>query len=564
MKSDDGAVVVVYNGEIYNYIELRDQLRAVGAVFRTDSDTEVLLRAYEVWGEDCVRRFNGMFAFVLWDARQRQLFVARDRFGEKPLFWARPAGGGIAFASEMKALVCHPEVGDSIDEATLGDYTGRSYSESGEATMFANVRRFPAAFAAIVDEFGVERRRWRYWTPDYLNIAPGYDPNTAAKQFAELMTQSVTQRLRSDVPVGSSLSGGLDSSTIVCTLKEIRESGTSSASQSVFSARFDDDPTISEGPEIDRVVEAARVAAHSVAPDPAGLMAESQRLHWHQEEPFLSASIYLQWCVARLAREAGVTVLLDGQGADELLGGYAYFFSNYQLDRVDRGEFRRMLTETLRFTGRLRRASKQYVNSRRRFNAGIALSMKQLFGAWMRKPACGHGAYEVGVPPAATGWRLRRQLAEALQYNSLPALLRYADRNSMAFGREVRLPFLDYRLVDYCIGLPDDAYIYDGWQKFILRKAAPSSLPDQVRWRADKVGYAAPLDLWLRGSLREWAEERLFAPELRSQPHYDLQAIEQNWKTHQAGEAENSWALWRWISLAEWLSLRGSGAWRLA
>jgi len=561
MFSPDGRLVVVYNGEIYNFVELRSELQSHGVAFRTRSDTEVLLAAYEFWGEACVNRFNGMFAFLMWNSRARQLFVARDRFGEKPLFIAHLPGGGIALASEMKALFAHPEIAASADENIVSLYAAGQYYEDGEATLFQGIVRMPPACAMIIDATGTITRQWRYWTPNYCAIRDDYREDDAATTFRSLVERSIRMRLRADVPVGTSLSGGLDSSLLVCVLSRLRGDSTSGA-QNSFSARFDADPTISEGPFIDLVVRKSGVNPYSVAPDPLQLIEESERVHWHQEEPFLSASIYLQWCVARLAREHRTTVLIDGQGADELLAGYQFYFPSYQLDLCDRGELSRLLYDTFVFNHRLRQASASYANARRRFEPRSGLSWSRLAAAWLRSPRVAGGPYSVGVPPASCGQRLRRQIAEALQYNSLPTLLRYADRNAMAFGREIRLPFLDHDLVDWCISLPDRALIRNGWQKYILRKAGDDVLPRAVQWRVDKVGYAAPLDVWLRGPLKEWAYEGLFHGLIRDVPGYDRDALQGLWKRHQAGTREVSWPLWRWISLNQWLTLMSKGIWR--
>jgi asparagine synthase (glutamine-hydrolysing) len=265
--------------------------------------------------------------------------------------------------------------------------------------------------------------------------------------------------------------------------------------------------------------------------------------------------------VMRLAQQHETTVLLDGQGADELLAGYQYYFPSYQLDLVDRRRFGRLFYDSFAFRRRLRRASRGYENSLRRFNHDVALGHLQLAAAWRRRQDVAHGDYVEGVPPAVPGMRLRRQIAEALQYNSLPMLLRYADRNAMAFSRETRFPFLDHELVDWCVTLPDRAFVRNGWQKYILREAAGDTLPPEIRWRADKVGYAAPLDLWLRDSLREWGYERVFTGTIVDLDGYDRPALANLWNRHQAGE-NHSWALWRWISLNEWLALADSGAWR--
>jgi asparagine synthase (glutamine-hydrolysing) len=560
MFNTSGNLALVYNGEIYNYVELRRELADAGRIFSTQSDTEVLLAAYERWGPECLPRLNGMFAFALWDGRNSELFLARDRFGEKPLFCTRLPGGGYAFASEMKALFAHPDVPVAPRESAVRSYVEGRFHEDEPETMFEGVARLLPAHAMIVGDDGAVRKRWRYWTPDYSPAEERFDEAAAVARFRSLLEQSVRMRLRSDVSVGTSLSGGLDSSTIVCMLAAARMQ-TPTLTQNTFSGRFDDlDPTLSEGPYIDLVVERAGVCGYSVTPAALGLIEESERLHWHQEEPFLSASIYLQWCVMRLAHEHETTVLLDGQGADELLAGYQYYFPSYQLDLIDRRRFGRLLYDTVAFRRRLRRASRRYAHSLRRFNHEVALGPRALAGAWRSRWDVYHGAYEDGVPPAVPGMRLRRQIAEALQYNSLPMLLRYADRNAMAFSRETRFPFLDYELVDWCVTLPDRAFIRNGWQKYILRKAS-DDLPSEVRWRADKVGYAAPLDLWLRGPLQEWGRERLFAGPVVDLEGYDRTTIADQWARHQAGE-NHSWALWRWISLNEWFALIDSGVWR--
>jgi asparagine synthase (glutamine-hydrolysing) len=561
MLSRDGRKVLVYNGEIYNYIELREELVRAGHTFRSTGDTEVLLVAYEQWGVECLPRLNGMFAFALWDADREELFVARDRFGEKPLFTARLPHGGIAFASEMKALLAHPDLPARPHPAAVEAYAAGRYYEDSEQTLFDGIVRVMPAHAALIAD-GRIRRQWRYWTPDYTAVHDDYREEDAVERFAELLRRSVSMRLRSDVPVGTSLSGGLDSSMIVCLLSALRGASPTLA-QKTFSGRFDTvDPTLSEGPQIDAVVRSARVSAHAVTPEPHRLVEESERLHWHQEEPFLSASIYLQWCVMRLAAEHRTTVLLDGQGADELLAGYQFYFPSHQLDLLDRGRLVRLVRETTAFRRRLRRASRAYPDSRRRFDAEIALGWKSLAVALRRRYSVYHGDYTVGVPPARPGSRLRRIVAEALQYNSLPTLLRYADRNAMAFSRETRFPFLDYDLVDWCIRLPDQALVEDGWQKYILRRAGEGILPPEIQWRADKVGYVAPLDVWLRDGLYDWARERLLAGPILDVPGYERNEIARLWREHQSGDANHSWALWRWISLNEWFALLDNGRWR--
>jgi asparagine synthase (glutamine-hydrolysing) len=560
MERGDGLLCIAFNGEIYNYIELRTELIQLGHAFRTQSDTEVLLAALQEWGESALLKLNGMFAFALWDGRSRKMLVARDRFGEKPMFIGYGQFNTVAVASEIKAILAHPLMPCSVDPSALERFGTGAWYEDDQLTFFQNIERFPPAHAAWFREDGTEERRWRYWTPDYTRIDDSLSPRQSVEKFAHLMQRSVSMRLRADVPVGSSLSGGLDSSVIVGYLSQAR--GNSNFTQNTFSAVFPDDPTMSEDKEIDAVVAHTGVNSYRVSPNPLRLMEESKLLHWHQEEPFLSASIYLQWCVARLAKQKNTTVLMDGQGADELLAGYQFYFRQRQLDLLDAGNTNLAYRESFKFNRRLRIASEQYEGAHRRFNAAVAYSEKEVRKMGKPSATVPHNAYVQGVAPARRGFRLRRTLSEALLYNSLPMLLRYADRNSMAYSREVRLPFLDYELVDFCISMPDHYYIRNGWQKWALRMAAGQSIPTGIRWRADKVGYAAPLDHWLRNDLFEWGRERIFDASLHAIPGYDIRKLEFLWKDHQSGRANNSWELWRWISLSEWLSIYKAGIWR--
>ncbi|HEV2415710.1 MAG TPA: asparagine synthase (glutamine-hydrolyzing) [Candidatus Dormibacteraeota bacterium] len=561
MFSADGSLVLNFNGEIYNYIELRDELRALGHRFRTQSDTEVLLVAYEEWGAESLSRLNGMFAFTLWDARKRHLFVARDRFGEKPMFYCRLPGGGMAFASEIKALFAHPDVMASVDEATLRLYVNGRYFESDEATLFRGIHRLPAGHAMTVDQRGQVMRTWRYWTLDFTAVDDGYREDRAVEQFQELLRRSVAMRLRSDVPVGTSLSGGLDSSTVVALVAGVKDER-GIVTQNTFSARFDNDPTLSEGRFADLVAAATGVHTYMTTPAAAALIDESRALHYHQEEPFLSASIYLQWCVARLAQAHGTTVILDGQGSDELLGGYQYYFQAHQLDLIETGRYSSALGETRLFADRLLAASRLYADPQRRFNARTALGVAQMLRFALRHPRPPADDERPGLPPNRRGLRHRRLRAKALLYDSLPQLLRYADRNAMAFSRETRLPFLDYDLVEFVSQLPEGALVADGWQKLILRRAGEGVVPAEVLWRADKMGYAAPLDRWLRQELKTWANERLFTGEVTKVDGYRRNEVERLWTEHQSGTADRSWALWRWISLSEWLTMLQDGTWR--
>lgn len=560
MHSQDGRYAIVYNGEIYNYLELRSELEEKGYSFRTKGDCEVLLMALQVWGEGALLKLNGMFAFALWDRRERTLMLVRDRFGEKPLFWAKASDGSVVFGSEMKALTRYPGIASDIDPDTSVAFSQGAYFENSPSTMFLQIKRVLAAHMMVFDAKCNLLRQRRYWTPDYNNIDENFDPREATDQFTALLNNSIDLRLRSDVPVGSSLSGGLDSSTIVGLLAARRQQG-SIGEQHTFSARFPDDPTLSECEFIDAVVSHTGVTSHYVCPDPLKMIDELDGLHYHQEEPLFSASIYLQWCVARLAKQNNITVLLDGQGADELLGGYQYYFKSYQLDLAELGKFDELDQVTRLFNSRMHQSASQYKDSNRRFNPNSGYSVEEI-EAIKRDPGKGFdGPFSIGVPKAAPGNRIRRIMAEALQWNSLPILLRYADRNSMAFSIEGRLPYLDYDLVDFCIRQPDSLFFAGGWQKSVLRDVADGVVPQTVSRRVDKMGYAAPLDAWIRGPLKDWMRQRAFEGRIRTHPAFDEANLLHLWNEHQAGTANHSWALWRSASLNQWLDLTAAGAW---
>lgn len=569
MLAADGRIAIVFNGEIFNYIELRDELRAAGVTFRTESDTEVLVQAYLVWGEDCLRRLNGQFAFVIWDGRRNEAFVARDRYGEKPLYYAAIAGGGLAIGSEMKALFAHPGVEVELDRDRLNIFTGGRADYASADTLFRGVSQLEAAHAMVVSADGRIRRSWRYWLPDFGDVRP-IRPADAVAEFRERLMHGVRLRLRSDVQVGACLSGGLDSSSLVGLMAG---QGVARKDQLLhtISARFGDDPTLSEGAHIDSVLRHCGATGVGIEPDPLRLMEESRALHWHQEMPFLSASAYLEWCVHRAARESGLTVMIDGQGADELLGGYQFYFGVKQIDWLNTGRWFELARQTFMHRQHLAREARKYADVSRRFNAEAAGSILDMLkrgfidkARMMRgKPSRLEPQLErrIGTPDPAGGRFFRAYLADGMLYDMLPNQLVMSDRNAMAFGIEARFPFLDHELVDWCSHLPDEVLIRDGWQKWPLRKAMDGIIPRDVQWRGDKVGFAAPQDLWLRGPLKDWAHELLFAGPITEQASYDRGAIETAWQRHQSG-ADVSWYLWRWISASEWLRLGRDNAWR--
>jgi asparagine synthase (glutamine-hydrolysing) len=493
MASHDGRFWIVFNGEIYNYKELREELTKHQHAFGTTSDTEVILAAYQQWGESCVEHFNGMFALAIWDTVAKKMFIARDRFGEKPFHYVYVPNRLFAFASEIKALWAAGVADRDIHEETLALFTEHGLVEAGEQTTYKNVFRLPQAHSLTLTADGDLQKR-RYWDIDLRDKIEGWSDDRYVEQFRELMISSIRLRLRADVPVGSSLSGGLDSSTVVGVINRLLPD---TAVQKTFSARFDE-PSRDEGKWMDLVTNKNRVQRHDVWPTAERFFEELSDLFWHQEEPFTSTSVYAQWNVMRLAKENGVTVLLDGQGADEMLAGYHSYFNEitddllnsfnipgylkwrrdcFAMHGVIPGSFSRVLKQ--KTPARIKRILKERVQN------GTA-------------PTFANPAYPSEFSKESS---LRRSLWWNTTRQGLVELLRYADRNSMAHSREVRLPFLDHHLVEFIFKVPERFLIKNGWTKWILREAFREFVPEEISWRVDKLGYMPPQARWL-GSLK--------------------------------------------------------------
>jgi asparagine synthase (glutamine-hydrolysing) len=552
MASPDERYWVTYNGEIYNYLELREQLRGLGREFRTSSDTEVLLAAWAEWGPAALDRFNGMWAFALYDARDRVLHCARDRFGVKPFhyYWD---GELCAFASEIKGLLAHPLVPCRPRERMVLGFLARGALDEGEHTFFEGILSLPAAHRLSLD---VSRGR--------LEVARWYEPPSHearecdAERFRALLEDSVRLRLRSDVDVGTCLSGGLDSSSIVALTARLRDPA-GDGGRRAFSIVYDD-PGLAEGIHVATMVVATGVVAARTTATSADLLRDLPELVRHQDEPIPSPGPYSHWRVMALAHEAGVKVLLDGQGADEVLAGYHYHFGPY-LAEIAR-------TKGLRAALPQARAAHQVTGRSLAFLLGLMAYHLLPVPGPLRDAAvlrfATHGRLPMGMlDPALVssigllpGRRHRPQTSLAserrdnLWLTSLPALLRYEDRNSMAFGIEARTPFLDYRLVEEALALRSDALIRDGWTKAVLRDAMRGILPEAVRLRRDKLGFPTPESRFLRelaSQVREWlGQGSRVASRLRS-------GALRRWLAEPDDRLAGRPGLWRLVSAELWL-----------
>jgi len=556
LSSADGALWITYNGEIYNYLELRAELIDLGHTFQTATDTEVLLMAYAQWGVECLPRLNGMFAFAIWDRRQGRLFCARDRFGIKPFYFFRE-DGFFAFASEIKALLAHPRAPRCANQQAVYDYL----VNGAVGSFFEGVEQLPGSHALTLDAEG-RLHTWRYY--DIMPNTRFSNPADQAAEFRHLLTDAVRLRLRSDVLVGSSLSGGLDSSSVVTLANQLlqQEQGVNRAvigeKQKVFCAVYDGE-RFDEKSHMDTVISATGTAAHFTRPDSDKLWAELEKLVWHQDEPFNSTAIFAQYCVMGLARQQGVTVLLDGQGADEVLGGYHHYYGYFLANALGVGRWDRALREAFgarRVAGvswaalvalagynlspaPLRNLGWKLAGSKMLSHKPIAPSLLEpLFAAQHQgQAALKHRAYR----------SLSQKLYDDVFNTSLPALLRYEDRSSMAFHIEARVPFLDYRLVDFAFSLGADAHIRDGWSKAILRDAMQGLLPEKTRLRRDKEGYTTPHERWMQELTPQI--NALFGGEVRARAYLGRDALEKL-RSPAAGSVSG---VWRLVNLEAWL-----------
>ena len=487
----DDRLWLTFNGEIYNYVELRAELESLGRHFRTRSDTEVLLHAYDEWGGGCLERLNGMWSFAVWDRPRATLFCAVDCSGMKPLHYYHSLTS-FSFASEIKALVRLPNVPRKVDREIAFLYLLASVDSYEDRTFFQEIRRLRPGHAMRVtaaDRVAIET--WRWWKPR-LADAPTSTAEAAAR-LHELLRDSIKLRYRSDVPVGISLSGGLDSGGLVCMAADMAAKGELSLPDGLrtFTAATDD-PFLNEAPAAARLASTRNAKPYSVQPRAMDLLADVERLVAHHDEPVRSLSTYMQYRVMRLARESGTVVILSGQGPDELLWGYPWQYPYAWRD--------------LAASGRIRSFACALVDAARHGTA----AMTQLLGyaAYMWLPEIRLRRYYIRIGPFLTDAFKRDASAIATQCFrgqsghdffvqeveslGLPSLLRYEDRNSMAFSVESRLPYLDPRILDLAYSLRSWDRIEEGWSKAVLRRALKTVAPQQLVCKREKLGFAAP------------------------------------------------------------------------
>jgi asparagine synthase (glutamine-hydrolysing) len=515
---------LTYNGEIYNYLELRDELRELGHPFHTSSDSEVVLAAFAAWGSGCFARLNGMWGMAIWDTVKRTLTLARDRFGEKPVYYST-VNDCLIFASEIKALFASGLIRPELNCAAARDFFQYETLNHSDDSFFANVQSLPAgSFAVVKLDDPTRLVAQPYWQLKAADSRLSFQD--ASLQFRALFESSVTLRMRSDVAVGSCLSGGLDSSAIACQMSRFESSSPINTFTSGSS-----DPRFDETRWANMVSDALATRAHHTTLCQQTLLDDLEPLIWHQEEPFNSVGTFAQWQVMRSARQAGVPVLLDGQGADEIMMGYKKFYLWHLRSLAARGQWISAANEALALAIRGDRGVFRWREGIRYWPESLR-PKGHLLGDYLLgddSPGPTSASARSFHQSSADVSLVQRQLDDLRRF-SLPVLLRHEDRNSMAWSVETRVPFLDHRLVEFLLGLPVEFNLRSGQTKALLRRAFSGALPEAVLNRRDKMGYATPQSVWMQGPLGVRMLEELNESKLAS-AMLDVRAFTKRWRT---------------------------------
>lgn len=552
MQAADSQVSIVFNGEIYNYLELRDQLVALGHEFRSSGDTEVLLHAYLQWGRECVTRFNGMWAFVIDDRRTGTLFGSRDRFGVKPLFRCM-LPSAVMFASEIKAIIAAGLIDARPRLETVANFLVDNRLDNGEETFYEGIFNVPAAHSFEVGRDG-RYHQWRYWTIE-AGAPPPANPATA---FAELFEDAVRLHMRSDVPVAVHLSGGLDSTAIACASVRVRREVGASGALTTFSYM---DPHFDEAAYINATLQQTGATMTSLLCTPLQLWDTLPQVLRAHDEPFHTMTALVGYQLMRLTAEHGIKVVLNGQGADETLGGYGSYFRNYWQSLLNNGSIGLLLSEVKAWTGAqgqallptltgiLRRHVQATLRRARPYRSASEARWRTQLGQldWLA-PA----VRDAATPPQYPAQDLSSTLAWSVTHDPLPIYLRVEDRNASANSVEGRVPFLDHRIVSLAFSLTPEWHLRGALNKFVLRDAMRGRIPEMVRARHDKMGFPTSAPAWLRGDLYEPAREVVNDPTFSQSSVVDGPRIARMLEAHKAGAADYSAEVFRAVQWFHW------------
>ena len=556
MHSRDDRWAIVFNGEIYNYRELRIELQGIGHYFSSDSDTEVLLAAWQQWGTACLPRLVGMFAFVVLDKTNATMTCVRDAFGIKPFFYSAELGQFV-FASELPALLLLMAGRPALNWQRSYDYLVHGDYDSTSDTFYAGVHHLPPGHLLQINTAtGLLTPPQGWWQPQ-VQERPGWRFDDAVEQVREQFLQNIRLHLRSDVPLGAALSGGIDSSAVVCAMRHVEPDLPINTFS--FIAEGSD---VNEEYWVDRVNNHVGAIPYKVRVTSQELVRDLDDMIRTQGEPFGSTSIYAQYRVYQLAREKGITVTLDGQGADEMMAGYSGYPGQRLRSLLETGnipEAWRFWNNWAQWPGRSRMLAAKYLASEMT-NGGLYETLRKLDGKpnvpnWIKiGPLLENGICleKPRMRPViqTKGRRVIDELRLSLTQRGISSLLRHGDRNSMRFSIESRVPFLTTEMANLLLSMPEDYLISDkGETKHVFRAAMRGIVPDDVLDRRDKIGFATPEQDWLQGmapTVVQWLQQDLHLPFI------DQSKLVQDFNAVMSGKKRYSWQVWRWVNFWRW------------
>jgi asparagine synthase (glutamine-hydrolysing) len=567
ISNADGSVWIAFNGEIYNFVELRRELEASGYTFRTHVDTEVILAAYDRWGSGCLEKFEGMWAIVIADLRRRRLFGSRDRFGMKPLVYAID-GTRILFASEIKQLVA--ALGRAqVHEPHLYDYLHGHREHLNDDTFYRGIRLVPAAscFELDLDAAAPSLQFQTWWDLSRLSSTPRLrlTEEEAAHELDALLRTAVTRHIRADVKVGSFASGGLDSTLLSAIVRDVAPERRETYSI-VFDrgryARFD------ESPFIDDFIRHSNLPNFRTTFDAAWLREQMGSLTRIQDEPLIASTLFAQYRAFELAKEHDAVVVLDGQGADEVFGGYGAHEVTVWQERLLRGQLVDFARESriLARNYRAPLARMAYANLARPLAAAAARTLGAGYSRYNWLDERFFRSHRRAAPPEErerrreiARWRSRldRQCYAEIRYTSLPQLFLFSDRSAMAHSIEARLPFVDHRLVEFAMTLPAAMKTGFGVRKRLLRRVARRYLPDSIVDRPDKMGFMTPEPIWLREELRHDVLAAGDSQALARLPFLRIENVRRFLRGYMDGRHNDFRAVWRIWALKTWVDVNG-------
>ena len=522
----DDRYAIIYNGEIYNFIEIRNELISLGYSFKSDSDSEVILASFIEWKEKCLERFNGMWAFIIWDRLEKRAFISRDRFGVKPLYYINPSEGGFAFASEMKALM--PLLKEiRANRRIVCDPALTVFYEATEECVIEGIKRFPAGSCAWLDDSGIRIKRWWNTLDNLITDRLPIDYEGQVEEFRELFLDACRLRMRSDVTIGTALSGGLDSSAVICSMAHLESSSgderMNKDCQHAYVATFPG-TTMDESVYAKKVTDHLGIRADFVEIDPLKAIDGFDEMIYLFEDVYLTSPIPMMLLYGALKKD-GTTVTIDGHGADELFGGYTFDFINALKDASSKEERDMVLNA--------------YIDSFPKDGSNMALKNGTKTGVYLnfikrsvkdrllKRTGRINAPKPVEHPAFKKMDTLNKILYRSSHENILPTLLRNYDRYSMANGVEIRMPFMDYRIVCFAMSVGFKSKLHGGYSKSIIRDAIAPYMPESISYRKTKIGFNTPVVEWMKGPLREYFTDTVNSSDFKSCELIDPKSVKE-------------------------------------